>query len=116
MKQEDLIGKLTKEGSLLIWELPNSIILKISINASPHEGYIGTSYLKNGKEVILTHWHPMEDEIYKDLMDINNGQIIWVKKRSILGERVIIMDKKEYETMSERQKSKYEQFHKLLSR
>lgn len=107
LKKEDLKGKLTKEESLLIWELPNGIILKIGINNPPHEGYIGTSYLKDGKEVILTHWHPMDDEIYKDLMDINNGQTIWVKKNSVFGERIIIMDQKEYEAWGDRRKSKY---------
>lgn len=114
LKSEDLQGELSKEGNLLIWKLPNNIILKITVNniqrngkITIREGYIGTSYLKNGRELILTHWHPAEDEIYPDLMDIKNGQTIWVKRKSILGEAIIIMDKKEYESFSDKKKSKY---------
>lgn len=114
LKSEDLQGELSKEDGLLIWKLPNQIILKISVNnmewkgkTTIREGYIGTSYLKNGREQILTHWHPMADEIYPDLMDIKNGQTIWVKKQSIWGEQIIIMDKKEYESFSDKKKSRY---------
>lgn len=114
LKSEDLQGELSKEGDQLIWKLPNNIILKIAVNniwrngkITIREGYIGTSYLKNGKEMVLTHWHPADDEIYPDLMDIKNGQTIWVKRKSILGEAIIIMDKKEYESFSDKKKSKY---------
>lgn len=108
LKNENLQGELLKEGDWLIWKLPNDIIVKIAINPLNHEGYIDTFYLKkNGKERNLTHWHPIEDEIYKDLMDIKNGQTIWVKKKSIFEDRVIIIDKKEYEALSDRKKSKY---------
>lgn len=108
LKNENLQGELIKEGDWLIWKLPNDIIVKISINPLNNEGYIDTFYLKkNGKERKLAHWHPMEDEIYKDLMDINNGQTIWVKKKSSIEDIAIIIDKKEYEAWSDRKKSKY---------
>lgn len=114
LKSEDLQGELSKEGEFLIWKLPNHIILKIAVNnvqcrgkITIREGYIDTYYLKNGREQALTHWHPMEDEIYPDLMDIKNGRTIWVKRKSFFGEQVIIMDKKEYESFSYKKKSKY---------
>lgn len=90
----------------MLWKLPNGICLKIVINNQPHEGYIATYYLKNGRELALTHWHPMEDEIYSDLMDIQNGQTIWVRKSSLFGDQIIIMDKDEYERLSDRKKAK----------
>lgn len=115
LKSEDLQGELSKEGDWLIWKLPNGIILKIAINnilwkgkPSIREGYIASYYQKNGRELTLTHWHPMEDEIYPDLMDIKNGQTIWVRRKSIRGEKIIIMDKKEYESFSDKKKSKYQ--------
>lgn len=111
LKSENLQGELYKEGDWIIWKLPNDIILKITVNnilwngePSIREGYIATYYLKDGKERALTHWHPTEDEIYPDLMDIKNGQTIWVKRKSIWGEQIIIMDKKEYETLSDKKK------------
>lgn len=113
LKSENLQGELYKEGDWLIWKLPNDIILKITVNniqwngePSIREGYIGAYYLKDGKERALTHWHPTEDEIYPDLMDIRNGQTIWVKRKSIWGEQIIIMDKKEYETLSDKKKQR----------
>lgn len=122
LKTENLQGKLSKEGECLIWKLPNDIILKIYMNDMGskrgipfREGYIDTCYLKNGKEQNLTHWHPQEDEIYSDLMDINNGQTVWARKKSIFGERIIIMDKKEYEAISHKEKDRYTILVKKLS-
>lgn len=122
LKTENLQGKLSKEGECLIWKLPNDIMLKISIydiqskrGTSFREGYIDTYYLKNGKEQNLTHWHPQEDEIWQDLMDINSGQIIWVRKKSIFGERIIIMDQKEYKAIDHKEKGKYTILVKKLS-
>ncbi len=122
LKTENLQGTLSKEGECLIWKLPNSIILKIFVNdirskrgTSFREGYIGTYYLKNGREQNLTHWHPQDDEIYPDLMDINNGQTIWVRKKSIFGESIIIMDKKEYEAINHKKKDQYRILAKKLS-
>lgn len=122
LKTENLQGRLSREGESLIWKLPNNIILKIFVNdiksegeISFQEGYIDTYYLKNGKEQNLTHWHPQADEIYPDLMDINNGQIIWVRKKSIFGECIVMMDKKEYEAVSSKEKCKYKILVRKLS-
>lgn len=114
LKNENLQGELSKEGEGLRWKLPNCIVLKIFINdiqskgkSSFREGYIDVCYLKNGKEQYLTHWHPYEDEIYQDLMDINHGRTIWVRKKSIWGERILIMDRKEWEAFGHKKKRKY---------
>lgn len=106
LKTEDLQGELSVEGELLIWRLPNGICLKIAVNNQPHEGYIDTYYLKDGREQALTHWHPMEDEIYRDLLDIRDGQTFWIRKRSLFSDQIIIMDKNEYERLSDREREK----------
>ena len=106
LKKENLKGELEMKDGWLIWRLPNNIILKISIWNPPHEGYIDTYYLENGREKPLTHWHPMDEELYADLMDINNGWTIWVKKKTLFGENIIIMDRVKYEAMSEKEKRK----------
>lgn len=114
LKNENLQGELSKEGEGLLWRLPNHIVLKVYINdieskgkSSFREGYIAACYLKNGKEQYLTHWHPLVDEIYQDLTDINCGRVIWVRKRSIWGEQILIMDRKEYEALCYKKKRKY---------
>lgn len=108
MKKNDFHGKLSRDKELIVWELDNNIILNILVNNQPHEGYIDTYYLNNGKRIPLTHWHPMDDEIYDDLVDINLGKTIWVTKKNIFGKSVpIIMDRTEYECMKDREKRKY---------
>lgn len=106
LQKEDLKGTLEIKDDWLVWRLPNNIILKIYIWNPPHEGYIAAYYSKNGKERPLTHWHPMDDEVYRDLIDINNGWTVWVKTKTLFGENIIIMDRNEYETMSDKEKRK----------
>lgn len=108
MKKNAFEGQLLKDGEMIVWKLDNNIIIYIFVNNQLHEGYIDTYYLNNGKRIPLTHWHPMEDEIYDDLMDINLKNIIWVKKKTIFGETLpIIMERTEYKNMSNKKKSKY---------
>lgn len=108
MKEENLKGQLSKEDVFITWELDNHIILKILMQTIPHERYIETYYHDHHKEISLTHWHPMEDEIYDDLMDIQSGKTIWVKRKGLWKEsKPMIMDREEYEKMSEKRKKKY---------
>ena len=106
--KEDVKGELSKQEDWLIWKLSNGIILKIGILAPFGEGYIGVYYLKNGKEKNLTHWHPADDEIYRDLMEINHEDIIWIRKKSVFKEQPpVFIERKRYEAMSERRKGRY---------
>ena len=109
MVKEKFIGQLSFDENLLLWSLPNGITINIVINNQPHEGYIDTYYTINGKKCSLTHWHPMEDEIYQDLTDINNGQTFWIiKKRKFIFEPLpIIIEKEEYKSFSEKKKKRY---------
>lgn len=114
LKKENLRGELLKENESLIWKLPNNIIIKVFINHIQtkkgdyfQEGYIGTYYLKNGKKQPMAHWHPYPEEIWKDLMDIQYGETIWVRKTSVFGEHILMMDRKEYEAISQKKKKRY---------
>lgn len=103
-------GKLLTKDDWLIWQLPNGITVKVAIDERMLEGYIDTSYHCDGKEYLLAHWHPVEDEIYTDLLKIESGQTFWVKKKKSIfnsNSLPIIMDKTEWEAFQERQKNKY---------
>lgn len=106
MKRDNLLGVLSFDDDQIRWALPNNVILYININTVFSEGYIGTGYLENGKEKALTHWHPDIDEVYSDLLDINCGNIIWAMKKTKYS-LPIIFDKKEFDKLSDRKKSKY---------
>lgn len=108
MTSDQFTGKISVENDNLIWMLPNGITLKIIVDNQPQEGYIAVYYKDDKRKAQLTHWHPMEDEIYRDLYDINTGQIFWVKKkRCFFKEHPLFMDKSEWERYSEKRKSKY---------
>ncbi len=109
MQKNSFKGKVSFDGEWITWELDNGIRIGIGFNEPIHEGYIDTRYIRNNKEIELTHWHPEYDEIYKDLSDVNAGQIIWVVKRTLFGNSLpIIMDLCEYEKMKERKREKYQ--------
>lgn len=106
---EQFTGQIEIKSDSLIWTLDSGIVLEIVVDNQPQEGYIGINYLDYKKRTTqLTHWHPMEYEIYRDLWDINTGQTFWVKKkRSILWRYPLIMDRRVWEGYSEKRKSKY---------
>lgn len=97
-------GQLSIENDWITWKLPNNVTFKIAVNNQPHEGYIEVLY--NDKNI--THWHPMEDEIYKDLFDINTGQLLLIKKRkSFLTTPLMLIHKNDWEKLSLKRKNKY---------
>ena len=108
MISEHFAGQLEIESGLLVWTLPNGIVIKTIVENQPQEGYILVCYWNGKRETGLTHWHPMEDEIYKDLYDINIGQIFWVKKkRTFFTSSPLFMHKSIWEKFSDKRKNKY---------
>lgn len=108
MISEQFTGQIKVENGNLIWTLPNGIVLDVIVDNQPQEGYIGVCYPEGKRGAQLMHWHPMEDEIYGDLWDINTGQIFWVKKkRTILWRHPLLMDRRVWEKYSEKRKNKY---------
>lgn len=112
MTDDGFTGELSIEDDWLIWKLPNRIIIKTALNNHPGEGYIEISYFNGKKESSLTHWHPFEDEIYKDLLDINSGQTFWVRKKSNIFNysfrSIITIDKCYWDKLSEKRRNKYD--------
>ncbi len=106
--KENVKGELKTENDFLIWTLPNRIIIEVTLNL-PWEAYIGTAYIRDGKRLDLAHWHPQFDEMYHDLLDIHNGNTIWVTRKNMFGKESvpIIMAKREYEAMSDKRKARY---------
>lgn len=80
MVSENFAGELLTKDDWLIWRLPNGITVKVAIDKRILEGYVDTSYYE-GKEYSLTHWHPVEKDIYNDLLDIENGKTFWIKTK-----------------------------------
>lgn len=109
MIRGNFTGKLLIKDDWLIWRLPGGITVKVAVDERLPEGYVATSY-DDGKEYPLAHWHPAEEDIYNDLLKMENGETFWVKKKkSIFNRRClpVIMDKNEWEALNERQKSRY---------
>lgn len=108
MITENFIGEISFENEWLTWTLPNGIVIGVAVNNQQHEGYIDTKYFDGQKNITLTHWHPMEDEIYSDLSAINDGEAFWiVKKKSVLKSLPQIIDKSEWQRLDEKSKCKF---------
>ena len=62
----------------------NEKILEKIINNQFGEGYISYNYIFNNKEIYITHFHPLMEELYKQLKEVNNGINILVVKKQFL--------------------------------
>lgn len=110
MIREQFTGQLSLEDDHLIWKLPNGITIKVTFSTLFPEAYLGTCCLDGKKEIPLAHWHPMIEDVYRDLSEINNGQIFWVKRKKkgfLTNNFPVIMYKKEWENLNEKRKGKY---------
>ena len=108
------IGKITDvndEG--FIWTLPNGIIIRVYlINIPPKhqtgtpiiEWYVGYSYIKDGKEIALTHSHLDLHQIFEELVDIQDGNTFWVIKTNTFGKDSppLIMEKEEFDKIKKK--------------
>lgn len=108
MIDENFMGEISLEDEWVIWRLDNGVIVKIAINYPVFEGYIATYFIEGKKEIQLTHWHPEIDEIFKDLLEINTGEVFWVrKKKCVFSNFPMIAYRKEWDKFSERKKNRY---------
>lgn len=98
-----------------IWHLPNGILTRVYLTNIPPkkptypriiEWYIGYSYLKNGKEIALSHSHPDLHQIFEKLVDIQDGNTFWVIKTNAFGKETppLIMGKEEFEKIKNKDK------------
>lgn len=103
-------GELALEQGELVWRLPHGVTVRVWLLEKYPEGYIGTSW-QNSRGLVreLAHWHPAEDEIFGDLLDICQGRTFWVrKKRSLFEAPPLLMERERWERYSERKKQSYE--------
>ena len=109
---EHLKGEVSLDNDTVYWQLPNGVLVDISINqlenSSLCEGYIGTTCMKDGKKRVLTHWHPVPEDIWSDLMDIQTGRTFWAVKKTMFGESLpLIFDIREFARLPQKEKDKY---------
>ena len=109
MLDDKFVGHITLQDDCLMRELPNGILYKIYLNLVIQEGYIEALYHSGNQEKSLTHWHPSLDEIYKDLLSINTGNIFWVmKKKRFFKELPMMIERQQWEKLSEKKRKQYE--------
>ncbi len=104
LRRQNPPGELSLEGDVILWRLPNGVSLWVCFDA------IATAWTDSrGRERPLTHWHPAEEEIFADLLDICQGKTFWVRKKRALWEALpLIMEREHWERLSQRQRGKYE--------
>ena len=86
LRRQNPPGELSLEGDVILWRLPNGVSLWVCFD-----------------------WHPAEEEIFADLLDICQGKTFWVRKKRALWEAPpLIMEREHWERLSQRQREKYE--------
>ncbi len=116
MTDEKFRGVISRdrEKNQLIWQLPNGIMVKISPSKLYPEWYVATFFLDQDREIPLTHWHPAEEDVYRDLYDIHTGHTFWVVKKSFFGKGIffgrkvpLMMEKGQWQGYSKKKRNRY---------
>ncbi len=91
----DLIGSVTAINDTdLRWELPSGINIIFRLNEYEdrrypvvryRDWYVSASFVEDGKERGLEHWHRSADEVWEDVIAIQNGELFWVTKKNLFG-------------------------------
>ncbi len=126
IKSEGFRGTLERNGEWIWWNLPNGMTIKIAIQPNNFEGYLEVDYntndlpksnpyvkLLNGATILsgngnnhgvipITHWHPADDELYSDLLSINNGDTFLVKGKYFLKHKYYVTSTKRWERKCKR--------------
>ncbi|MDQ0363042.1 hypothetical protein [Breznakia pachnodae] len=108
LKKLNVKGRIDYDDSNVLWYLSDLVLVRIYPQSAPDEGYIGVSYVHNGKELsgTGTHWHPLKEEIWSDILSLHNGDYVFVAKTSLLSKNVIMMTTKEFEAKKHKFKNR----------
>lgn len=88
-------GTFSVENDIIIWNVTKHILLNIILHNQGDEGYIAEYYIDSkGRISPYTHWHPENYEIFGDLQNINDNEII-AERHDIFGHKKIIMCSKQ---------------------
>lgn len=95
-RQNNFRGDFSIENDVIIWKVTKHIVLNIILhNAFNDEGYISEYYMdNNGKLFPQTHWHPENYEIFGDLQNVNDNEIMIIRY-DIFGRKKIIIDSRQ---------------------
>ena len=104
LRDEHPPGDLSLKEDVILWRLPNGVTVWACFDA------IATVWTDSrGQERQLTHWHPAEEEIFADLLDICRGRTFWLRKKRARWEAPpLIMERENWDRYSERKKRRYE--------
>jgi len=94
-RENNFRGTFSVENDIIIWNVTKHIVLNIILHNHDDEGYISEYYVdSNGRSYLYTHWHPENYEIFDDLQNVNDNQIILVQ-RDIFGRKKMIIDSRQ---------------------
>lgn len=94
-KENNFRGSFYIENDIIIWKVTDNIVLNIILHNHNDKGYISEYYVDSkGRTSAYTHWHPENYEIFGDLQNINDNEII-VIRHDIFGRKKIIIGSKQ---------------------
>lgn len=93
-KQSNFRGTFSIEEGAVLWHVTKHITLKIYLHAAYNEeGYIEEWYTDDeGKTFPQGHWHPIAENIFPDLQNINDNETA-IRRKGIFSTGVIVDSK-----------------------
>lgn len=85
MKKEKFKGEYKVKDDIVAWYISKEVKIEIILNNIPDEAYISYYVKIDNKVYYMTHEHPLMDEIYEVLLELNKETNMLVVKKSIFG-------------------------------
>jgi len=76
-----------EKTTMMIWNAAVDLSLEIGIFNG--EGYVSVFDSAQHRGVGLTHWHPDADEIYEEMLDINEGKTKFAYINTLFGKAMV---------------------------
>ena len=85
----NLRGKISydEETENMTWIIANDLRLEISLWG--FEGMVNVFDSDLPKTTALTHWHPDADEVYREMLDINESKIKFAYIDTVFGKQIV---------------------------
>lgn len=110
MKKAKFKGEYIVKDDIVAWYISNEIKLEIILDNNPDEAYISYYAKLDDKIYYLTHEHPLMEELYNLLEELNRETNILLVKKSIFGKisRLYFASNEDFKEEKYKNKKRYE--------
>lgn len=110
MKKEKFKGEYISRNDKVVWYISDKMKLEIILNNNPSEAYVSYYARLDDKIFYLTHEHPLMEDLYNLLEELNRETNILLVKKSIFGKisRLYFASNEDFKEEKYKNKKRYE--------